>query len=127
VAHEEVAVGRFHHEHAVVAPHDGVEEHRALPREAQLVSREEARALVIDAVLPGAGARHVPEAVEEGEGVAMLQHAPRVAGARGGGEHIPLVADADRFLERDRILHALALRGRLVLAPRARSRRYTST
>src|SRR6185437_12899458 len=87
-----------------------VQQDRALAVQAQLVAREEARALVVEAVLAAARARHVAEAVEEREALAVLEDPDRVALARGGGEHVPAIADADRFLERRDVLHAAARR-----------------
>jgi hypothetical protein len=93
-------------EHAVVAADVGIEEEGTLAVQAQLVARQEASALVIEAVLAAAGPRDVAIAVEERKALAVLEHAGRIPRARRGGEDVPAVLDADRFVGRRLVLHA---------------------
>ncbi len=94
--------------------------------EAQLVTRQEARSLGVQAVLAAARSRHVAIAVEEREALAVLEDAGRIAGARGGREDIPAVLDADRFVRRRFVLHAEARTPVAGRAPARASRsRYT--
>ena len=78
--------------------------------EPHLVAREEARALVVEAMLAASHARDVAEAVEEDEALAVLEHSCGVARARGGREHVPAILDADRLVGKLDRLHAAAAR-----------------
>src|SRR5205823_3245630 len=107
----DIGIRRFHREHAVVAAHARIEQDRTPALEAQLVAREEACPLVVEAMLAAAHARGVAETVEEREALAMLEHTRRLARARRGREDVPTVLDADGLFGKLDRLHAAAARG----------------
>ena len=110
VALVHIGIGHVHRERAVVAAHVGVEQDRSLAVEPHLVAREEARALVVEAMLAASHARDVAEAVEEDEALAVLEHPCGVARACGCREHVPAILDADRLVGKLDRLHAAAAR-----------------
>lgn len=95
----EIGRGHVHHQQAVVLLDRGTEQDRALPIDPQFPVGQEARALMIKAVLGQfalsirPGLKDVPMAVEHPEGVALLEHPGRLLGFRRSRCNVPLIFD----------------------------------
>jgi hypothetical protein len=93
----QIGGGHVHDQQAVVPPDHGAEQQRALPVDLEFPVGEIAGALVIKPLLGqgalpvGVGLEDVAVAVEDTEGIALLEHAGGLLGFRTGGDDVPLV------------------------------------
>ena len=86
-----VGVGQVHRQDRVVVAHARIEQEQTVLVQEQPEARQKARALVIETQLSHPDRRHVAEAVENGERVAVFQYPRAVIDSRGGGEDVELV------------------------------------
>ena len=106
--------------------HRRAEQQRAPPAEPQLEPRQEARAVVVHALLAETDRLHVAEAIEHREGLAVLEHARAVVGARRRRLDVEAARGADdRRRRARRASHGASPSRSRVAAPGARPRRAT--
>src|SRR5262249_41237479 len=89
-------------EHGVVLVHRRAQKEGAVASESEPGARQIARALVIETQLTEPHRSHLAEAVEHGEGLALLEHPRAVVDARRAGENVELLLEADDILEGER-------------------------
>lgn len=103
----DVGVGQIHRQDRVVVAHPRIEQEQTVLVQQQPETRQKARALVVETQLPHPDRRHVAEAVENGECVAVFQYPRTVIDARRGRENVELVFESDDVHDPD---HHIAFR-----------------